>query len=549
MSATHVKPPHRQKPAHHRHTTTAPPPAATTGYHRHHRGARDGGTGATTIYHLGDEVAAWVAEVNTDQRGRSWALPLEAGVSAVVPVWNGRTAWLSEVHQALTSDNTPTGGTVTTNTTATTSARGATTTPTTTATVRTGGATPATTTVTGVAPTTGGGVGVTRRHRTSTATVTAVAQVLAEFACSRTGRRVSASTATIAARAGVSMVSVQRARRVLRDLGLAREMVRGRHLTRTERLAATAHHGGTQIAAGSLWHLTQPRPPIADPGTDLVAAHRARARRGRTAVSRRRPHRTAAHRPGCTAAPARRRAGASTPAASATTPPTPAPDPVVTEAGVPPGCDDLSCTPRVQDLSPVGSCSPTRASAHGPDTDTTTLTAAVVGCSCRRTPRPLALQQLAAALVSRCQGMDRGQWLPATPGTYVRLPGWHIGQVCDVLVEAGIDPQRWSARAITDRLDRRTREQASSWPNRLTRPVAFLRHQLLSLDWSAPHPPRAPRAAAVGQATRSSTLSGEVVEGISNRAYLQWRAAMDARHPHLAKPGVAAGLPVMVSTH
>ncbi|MBF6202129.1 hypothetical protein, partial [Nocardia cyriacigeorgica] len=95
MSTAHVRPPHRQTPAHHHHRTTiaAPPPPATTTATgtttaRHHH--RRGGIGATTTCHLGDEVAAWVAEVNTDQRGRSWALPLEAGVTAVVPVWNGR---------------------------------------------------------------------------------------------------------------------------------------------------------------------------------------------------------------------------------------------------------------------------------------------------------------------------------------------------------------------------------------------------------------------------------------------------------------------------
>jgi len=83
------------------------------------------------------------------------------------------------------------------------------------------------------------------------------------------------------------------------------------------------------------------------------------------------------------------------------------------------------------------------------------------------TPRPLAVQRLAADLVARSHGLDRG----------------HIGNVCDALTAAGIDPAVWSARAITDVLNRDMRERGWSWPDRIERPAAFLSSRLRRLDW------------------------------------------------------------------
>lgn len=83
-----------------------------------------------------------------------------------------------------------------------------------------------------------------------------------------------------------------------------------------------------------------------------------------------------------------------------------------------------------------------------------------------RAPRPLALQRLAAALVARTHGTGRG----------------HIGGVCDALTASGIDPAVWSARAITDALDADMKARGWSWPDRITRPGAFLAYRLRQLQ-------------------------------------------------------------------
>lgn len=76
--------------------------------------------------------------------------------------------------------------------------------------------------------------------------------------------------------------------------------------------------------------------------------------------------------------------------------------------------------------------------------------------------RPLPLQRLAAALVSRTQG----------------LAGVHIGAICDVLVAAGVDPATTTAERICQHLDADMRETGWSWPNEVQRPAAFLRYRL-----------------------------------------------------------------------
>ena len=97
-----------------------------------------------------------------------------------------------------------------------------------------------------------------------------------------------------------------------------------------------------------------------------------------------------------------------------------------------------------------------------------------------RTPRPLPLQRLAAQLAARCQGLHRG----------------HIGQLCDALVSAGIDPNIWTAQQITDALDADMRATGWTWPNHITRPGAFLATRLRRLTWSPQGPPTSGGCAA-----------------------------------------------------
>lgn len=100
----------------------------------------------------------------------------------------------------------------------------------------------------------------------------------------------------------------------------------------------------------------------------------------------------------------------------------------------------------------------------------------------RTVARPLALQRLAAALVSRTHGLDRG----------------HIGAVCDAITAAGINPETWTARAITDALNADMRARGWSWPDHVERPGAFLAHRLKRLNWRTEGPPKSSGVAAAG---------------------------------------------------
>lgn len=91
----------------------------------------------------------------------------------------------------------------------------------------------------------------------------------------------------------------------------------------------------------------------------------------------------------------------------------------------------------------------------------------------RCAPRPLALQRLAAGLVARSHGLDRG----------------HIGTICDAIEAAGIDPATWTARAVTDRLNAEMVTTGWCWPDRIERPGAFLASRLRQLDWRPAGPP------------------------------------------------------------
>lgn len=89
------------------------------------------------------------------------------------------------------------------------------------------------------------------------------------------------------------------------------------------------------------------------------------------------------------------------------------------------------------------------------------------------TPRPLATQRLAAALLTRTHGLDHA----------------HIGSICDALTTAGIDPTVWTARAITDALNADMRARGWTWPDHITNPGAFLSSRLRRLNWAAPQTP------------------------------------------------------------
>src|SRR3954469_5127657 len=80
-----------------------------------------------------------------------------------------------------------------------------------------------------------------RAHHVDPDTVLAVARGMASFADHRTGRDCRPTNAGLVALLRLSLSTVQRARRVLKDLGLILELIRGRSImTRAERLTAWA---------------------------------------------------------------------------------------------------------------------------------------------------------------------------------------------------------------------------------------------------------------------------------------------------------------------
>jgi hypothetical protein len=110
----------------------------------------------------------------------------------------------------------------------------------------------------------------------------------------------------------------------------------------------------------------------------------------------------------------------------------------------------------------------------------------------RCAPRPLALQRLAAEVISRCHGLGHA----------------HSGGICDALTAAGIDPQVWTARQITAALNADMAARGWSWPDRIERPGAFLASRLRRLDWRPCGPPTnsdGGYAAGTDKSTRQAT--------------------------------------------
>lgn len=131
----------------------------------------------------------------------------------------------------------------------------------------------------------------------------------------------------------------------------------------------------------------------------------------------------------------------------------------------------------------------------------------------RAEPRPLAVQRLAAGLVAGSHGLGQG----------------HIGAVCDAITSAGIDPDTWSAKAITAALNADMKARGWSWPDRVDRPGAFLASRLRRLEWRPEGPPEIGGVAAAGQDEKPAhkPLTAAQAARIT-RARLEIRAVLDA---------------------
>lgn len=149
----------------------------------------------------------------------------------------------------------------------------------------------------------------------------------------------------------------------------------------------------------------------------------------------------------------------------------------------------------------------------------------------RATPRPLALQRLAAALVC-----------PTGPGRPARLHGLdrgHIGAVCDALTNAKIDPAVWSARDIKAALDDDMRTRGWSWPDRVDRPGGFLAARLRRLP-TRPVPPVQTRVGVAATSPDTEPAAVPADPATVRRSMAAIRAVLAARRSGTHNHGTGA---------
>lgn len=362
----------------------------------------------------------------SDQRGRTWSIPVSPQLQSKTPIWSGRAQWQRQVREMLNREE---------------------------------------------------GRSLCRHHHADPERVFAVAVTMASFADLRTGRRVTASREVLAERAGVSVTVLKRTRRVLAELGLAREMVRGRFLHTLEQWAAEAHHGRKQIKATSVWALLSPKAVVLRSTRDRTAQTTSLAR-GCTRTS------ATASKPRRLRCPQNRDHGPQSVALSFDT-----------------------CTS-------VKKYKTTRASARRFDNSQEQP----------REPRSISLQKAAAGLIAHAPCLDTGE---------------HIGSVCEALRDHYVDPERWTGRDIALVLNEDTRRRGWTWPTRdsLKHPVRYLRWRLAAIDWSHPSPTERAKAAKRHRDAERQTASFVRAEQAEKTASESVRLAAMARIRSLLQEG------------
>lgn len=261
----------------------------------------------------------------------------------------------------------------------------------------------------------------------SAATVFSVAVAMAESADHATGRNVAVTNKVLAERAGCSERSVTTARGVLKALGFAVEAVRGHG-------SAATHTVGNRP---SIWHLVSRRQPTID--NPSAAPQSGGGDQADTVPDR----------------------GQS--------------------AAVAVDTCDLPPSRRDRWFSPVENYSPsTRERAREENSSPKQTRPARSRRRGRATPRPLAVQRLAAGLVTPAvgRGLDNeGRRTALIAG----LERGHLGAICDAITTAGIDATAWTPKTLTAALDADARVTGWSWPDRIERPGAFLASRLRRL--------------------------------------------------------------------
>ncbi|MFE5703220.1 hypothetical protein [Rhodococcus koreensis] len=370
------------------------------------------------------------------QRGSSWALPVADGAYRDIPVWSGKGLWLRQVRHAVTNTDT--------------------------------------------------GRAAVKQRRIGVETMMAVAAAHARFADSTTGRDITASVAKIGRVAGVSESVVQRARRVLRDLGVGHEVVRGRLLQSREFMAAELHHGGHQRGAASVWALSSPRWVIEATPRPAAAQRRSPTRSA---------HRVQTHQQ------RRQRQQAAATKAAASNPQLSGRDTLSLGSNV------LEKFSRKREL--------TKRAPHA-------------GATTTNTNRPLHTQRAAAQLAHLAPALT---------------PDGHIGQLVDVLVRTGIDTTRWTGRDIADALTRDTQSRGWTWPDAkswntggysVQNPVQYAHMRLSHIDFTAPSPSEQRARIDAQRRAEQAARATAVAAARSRAASAEHRSAMRANWRTLA---------------
>ena len=395
--------------------------------------------------------------------GRVYTLPLPDGAAARVPTWRSRSFWLSVCQAATECER---------------------------------------------------GKAALRRHRIAAATFLRGCAAHAEFAESSTGRRVAVALTTLIDRSGLSIDQLKRCRRVLKTLELGVEHVRGKKLNRSERAAAEqiyrSVHGTTpprmQRGAASVWGLSTPRWALT-----LLPSQPVQKRTRPTRI-RRRNHQ------GIRVCKASARPSTSTTVAIATSTHTQTHTPCVHPKGV--------ATTAVEAMAGAGAsatnCAPQSSggffsSGLSVRKDHQARARAGEKQKSKTGTRSLNLQRAAAELIRRIPALADvvGDHRPTSSRT-----GAHVGAVCDVLVDAGIDTERWSGIDIAAILTHDGISRGWTWPSvaEMTSPLRLVAYRLSLIDWS--------RRSPTEIATRDRRYPGETAVTAAYRMISSRRAAV-----------------------
>lgn len=290
-----------------------------------------------------------------------------------------------------------------------------------------------------------------------------IADALASFAESSSGRGCTASYFSVACRAGEpdavkARSAVRRAVKILAAAGFVIVVTEGRdRLTTLERAAAKAHHGCDQLRAARTLALVSPAAMV--------------ARFGNGAVARRHPTRI------------RRRPRPASKPAREVEPKAPSPSSDSAASAV--TCGGTLSPFGDRDLLSLSKKKEPNARARG-RRESSWRTASTAA------PRPLAQQRLAAGLVlTGLFGLHRQ--FPAQP----RPGAQHIGRVCKLLDEVGIDAERWTVKDIMKRLDEAAANRVVNLNvDSAIDPLRYLTWCFRRIDWTRPSPSELARAAA-----------------------------------------------------